>query len=187
MGLDERVPTPPHPSLCPGRGGSPAWTHTPPLSDPQHFPSPIKSLLTDPPALCQPHQLLSSAFSPLHSQSFLLPGSYVPHTLSGLGLGSPPATRPHCCLALVPPSGGPPCSRGHVLGARNREAVKAAMMSRFPATAKPSVVTVPARPRGGACVASQAWRDSISASTASSWKWVPSTAQMWKSWWLWPM
>lgn len=83
MGLDERAPTPPHPSLCPGRGGSPAWTHTPPLSDPQHFPSPIKSSLTDPPALCQPHQLLSSAFSPLHSLSLLLPGSYAPHTFSG--------------------------------------------------------------------------------------------------------
>lgn len=187
MGLDERAPTPPHPSLCPGRGGSPAWTHTPPLSDPQHFPSPIKSSLTDPPALCQPHQLLSSAFSPLHSLSHFCFQAPTCPTPFQVWVWAPPATRPHCCLALVPPSGGPPCSRGHVLGARNREAVKAAMMSRFPATAKPSVATVPARPRGGACVASQAWRDSISASTASSWKWVPSTAQMWKSWWLWPV
>lgn len=65
--------------------------------------------------------------------------------------------------------------------------MKAAMMSRFPATAKTSVATVPARPRVGSCVASQALRDPISASTASSWKWVPSTAQMWKSWWLWPV
>lgn len=64
--------------------------------------------------------------------------------------------------------------------------MKAAMMSRFPVTARPKVTTVPSRPRGGSCAASQARRDPISASTASSWKWVPSTAQMWKSWWLWP-
>lgn len=59
-------------------------------------------------------------------------------------------------------------------------------MSRFPTTARLKVATVASRSRVGSCVASQALRDPISASTASSWKWVPSTAQMWNSWWLWP-
>lgn len=53
MGLDERAPTPPHPASA-GEGEAPQPGHTPPLSDPQHSPSPIKSTRTDPPALCQP-------------------------------------------------------------------------------------------------------------------------------------
>lgn len=183
-------------------GAATAWTHTP-LSDPQHFPrpssAPLPALLLSP----RPPDLhLSSAFSPLRSFSATLGSRLrcVP-SLSGLGLGFSPAPgpsllppsrvgselEPHCSLAFVPSSSGPPCSRGHVLGARNREAVKAVMMSRFPATTKPSVAIVPIRPRGRSCVASQARRDPISANTASSWKWVPSTAQMWNSWWLWPV
>lgn len=71
MGPDERAPTPPHPNLRWGVGQhQPGHKHLPsqPLST---SPSPIKSTLADPPALCCPHSPspspLSCAFSPLHS------------------------------------------------------------------------------------------------------------------------
>ena len=96
------------------------------------------------------------------------------------------ANGPYCCLAWSPSSSGLPCSRGQGPGIRSKEAVKAAMINRFPITARLKVATVAPRPRVGSCTASQALRDPISASTASSWKCVPSTAQIWNSWWLWP-
>lgn len=193
MGPDERAHHLPIPaSAREGEALQPEDTHLP-----------SQTLSTSPAPSRAPALILLLSASPTSSSPlpfllctrshFCFQAHMCPHLFKS-GSGLLPSTLqagsemgPHCCLALVPLSSGPPCSRGHVLGARNREAVKAAMMSRFPATAKPSVTTVPVRPRGGSCVASQAWRDSISASTASSWKWVPSTAQTWKSWWLWPV
>lgn len=53
--------------------------------------------------------------------------------------------RPHSLLfGICIPLQRATLQHGQALGARNREAVKAEMMSRFPATAKPSVATVPA-------------------------------------------
>lgn len=75
--------SPPLPSMA--GGAAPAWTHAPPLSDPQHFPTPSRapslSLLLVPslpgPLLaCLLGSLLTS--TPLCPQPLLLPGSDVP-------------------------------------------------------------------------------------------------------------
>lgn len=71
-------------------------------------------------------------------------------------------------------------------GARGKAAVKAPMMATLPKKASPAVPKVPGRPGAGRRSCSQARREHTSQRMASSWKWVPSTAQMWKSWWLCP-
>lgn len=60
------------------------------------------------------------------------------------------------------------------------------MMAPLPRAAAPTVPKVWAKVGAGARAPSQAWRPQTSANTASSWKWVPTTAQMWNSWWLCP-
>lgn len=80
MGPDKRVQHLPIPASEVG-GAAPAWTHAPPLSDPQHFLHPIKSPLPDPPALTRPPSpspLLSLLTSALSPQPLLVPGSDVP-------------------------------------------------------------------------------------------------------------
>lgn len=169
-------------------GRSPERGLTPPLcsltgtcvhSDLHHLPL-GSSLL--PPVPREP-LLFSYPFQGQNSRHLLRPMSGL---LRGLASASLHANGPHCCLAWSSSSSGLPCSRGQVPGIRSKEAVKAAMINRFPITARLKVATVAPRPRVGSCTASQALRDPISASTASSWKWVPSTAQIWNSWWLWP-
>lgn len=72
--------SPSQPSMA--GGAAPAWTHAPPLSDPQHFPQPHQEHPPDPPTLYQPPSpspllcLLISALSP--QPLLLVPGSEVP-------------------------------------------------------------------------------------------------------------
>ena len=96
MGPDKRVQHLPIPASEVG-GAAPAWTHAPPLSDPQHFPTPSRarslSLLLIP---SLPGPLLASVcsapFSPPRSLSSATLASRLrcAPTLSGLGLGSSP-------------------------------------------------------------------------------------------------
>lgn len=71
-------------------------------------------------------------------------------------------------------------------GDQSKVAVKKQMSMTFPNTEVAATPKVIANESVSEYELSQALRDNWSVSTASIWKWVPMTAQMWKSWWLWP-
>lgn len=71
-------------------------------------------------------------------------------------------------------------------GTHSRLALKRPMMPRLSRRLKARAPMVPRKEGKAAWEISHVRREAMSASTASIWKWVPTTAQMWNSWWLWP-
>lgn len=68
----------------------------------------------------------------------------------------------------------------------SNKALKIPMMLRLRKRLRRSAPTVPRKEGTTPWATSTAFRDIMSVMTASIWKCVPTTALMWKSWWLWP-
>lgn len=69
-----------------------------------------------------------------------------------------------------------------VLGVHSKVALKSPMMARLRTTPIETAPTEPRKEGMGVWAASQPRLELISARIASIWKWVPTTAQIWKSW-----
>lgn len=92
--------------------------------------------------------------------------------------------RPHCSLR----------SHGDVCGwlelwqdFHSSGALKIPIMPKLRTRLTASAPMVPRRDGAAPWSTSHAFRDAMSANTPCIWKWVPTTALMWKSWWLWPV
>lgn len=68
----------------------------------------------------------------------------------------------------------------------SNRALNIPMMLRLRQRLRRSAPTVPRKDGSTPWATSAAFRDVMSVMTASIWKCVPTTALMWKSWWLWP-
>ena len=71
-------------------------------------------------------------------------------------------------------------------GFHSSGALKMPMTPRLRTRLRTSTPIVPSKEGSATWVKSVARRDIMSAITPSIWKWVPTTALTWKSWWLWP-
>lgn len=72
-------------------------------------------------------------------------------------------------------------------GFHSSGALKMPMMPRLRRRLMTSTPMVPRKEGIAPWAMSAALRDIMSAITPSIWKWVPTTALTWKSWWLWPV
>lgn len=72
-------------------------------------------------------------------------------------------------------------------GFHSSGALKMPMIPRLRTRLATNTPTVPRNEGIAPRAKSHARRDVMSAITPSIWKWVPTTALMWKSWWLWPV
>ncbi len=92
-------------------------------------------------------------------------------------------TRPHCSLRSHADACGWLEARQ---GFHSSGALKMPMMPRLRTRLMTSTPMVPRKEGIAPWATSHARRDVMSAITPSIWKWVPTTALTWKSWWLWP-
>lgn len=72
-------------------------------------------------------------------------------------------------------------------GFHSNGALKMPMMPRLRTRLATSTPMVPRKEGPAPWARSHVRRDAMSAITPSIWKWVPTTALMWNSWWLWPV